>query len=283
MKSLIKKIGRVLLPPKTIPPTFLIIGAQKAGTTPLVRYLAQHPQLLIASDKEVDYFGSSTRHPLGKTFYHRYFRTRHRQKRQAFEASPHYLLAPNAAKQIQAYNPEARLIALLRDPVSRAFSAYKMYQRFLSKDPQFFDSWNARYYAPEEQQLLLKRPEAHATNLVLALEAEIEALRNGQLYEWHLLEYGLYARNLEPFFQHIPKENLLLLSSQELGDETADTLDTITSFLKIDSFDWQHADLRKSHQETKGATMPEAARQLLEEFYHEPNRDLERITGRRFY
>lgn len=279
MKTLLK----ALIPPRILPPTAFIIGAQKAGTTPLVRYLAQHPEILVSSDKEVDFFGSATRQPLGTTFYHRHFQTYDRRKQVAIEASPHYLFAPHAARDLHAYNPQARILCLLRDPVSRAFSAYRMYQRFLQTDPHFFQKWNARYYTPEEQATLLPRPRTHAEDLKLAVQEEIRAHRDGRLYEWHLLEYGLYARNLSRYVDRFPREHILLLPSHDLAANTAQSLEGICTFFELSAFDWQKADLRKSHQETKGASPPAEARQLLEEFYQNPNEALVSLTNQRFF
>lgn len=284
LRNVLGTVRRKIHPPRLVRPSVVIIGAQKAGTTPLVRYLSQHPRMLQASEKEMDYFGSATRGRLGEEFYHRHFRFYGAHENSvAFEASPHYLLADNAAQDLHDYAPDCRVVCLLRDPVSRAFSAFKMYQRFLREDSAFFRKWNARYHTEQDLDALLPRPPAHATDMAVAITAEIAAIERGERYEWHLLEYGLYARNLAPFFTHFSADQLHLIASEALAARTEETLQKLCAFLGVDAFDWARADLRKSHQETRGEKIPQAARQLLEDFYRQPDQQLEQLTGRQFY
>jgi hypothetical protein len=124
-------------------PTFIIIGAAKAGTTALYWYFAEHPAVFMSPVKETFYFAYGT-DAAGKLLYgdpdvHR-FPIRTRSEYEALfagageataigEASPIYLECPQAAERIHALIPTARLICSLRHPVDRAYSDYQMYLR----------------------------------------------------------------------------------------------------------------------------------------------------------
>src|SRR6476619_37478 len=107
-------------------PTTLIVGAQKAGTTQLYAYMVKHPRCYGAAEKEVDYF--SKRPDRSVAWYRSRFPLRRRVVRRTghvIEASPSYLPTPSALRQMKKVLPGARVIVLLRDPVSRAFSHYQ--------------------------------------------------------------------------------------------------------------------------------------------------------------
>jgi Sulfotransferase domain len=117
-------------------PDFLLIGAQKAGTTSLYAYLAAHPDVRPAARKEVHYFdlGFAAGAELGEGGYRAMFPLRAGlalQRRRAAgpvltgEASPYYLFHPVAPERAAALVPRARLLVLVRDPVERAWSHYR--------------------------------------------------------------------------------------------------------------------------------------------------------------
>ncbi len=113
-------------------PSFLIVGAQRCGTTSMYRALEQHPAVLRALlHKGVHYF--DTDYPRGLDWYQGHFPlTAHARLRQrsvgvpplTFEASPYYMFHPMAAERIARDLPGAKLLVLLRDPVERAYSAH---------------------------------------------------------------------------------------------------------------------------------------------------------------
>jgi hypothetical protein len=113
-------------------PSFLIVGAQRCGTTALYRALAQHPLVLKpVLRKGVHYF--DTAYGKGLSWYRAHFplkATAHRLERRygmrplGFESSPYYLFHPLAASRIARDLTGAKLIVLVRDPVERAFSAH---------------------------------------------------------------------------------------------------------------------------------------------------------------
>lgn len=121
-------------------PDFLIIGAAKSGTTALARYLDQHPGIFVCPMKETDFFGfdpvapppgrlwDDARHtfPVRTLPQYAALFAEAGAARLAGEASPLYLESPLAAGRIRATIPEVRLVAVLRNPVDRAWSGYLM-------------------------------------------------------------------------------------------------------------------------------------------------------------
>jgi hypothetical protein len=114
--------GRLTSPLRMLP-GFLIVGAQRCGTTSMYRALAEHPSIRKAVlHKGVHYFDMNYDRGLG--WYRAHFPLSLRGSALTFESSPYYLFHPLAAERIAADLPGVRLIVLVRDPVERAYSAY---------------------------------------------------------------------------------------------------------------------------------------------------------------
>ncbi len=103
-------------------PSFLVIGAQRAGTTALFNTLAQHPQIRTPIAKELQYL--SLNYGRGNRWYAAHFPTVEPGE-VTFEASPYYLFHPLAAQRAAVVLPEVRAVAMLRDPVKRAYSQWQ--------------------------------------------------------------------------------------------------------------------------------------------------------------
>lgn len=123
------KAFRLLTSPWRVLPDFIIIGAQRAGTTSLFEYLVQHPGIIPGLYKEVRYF--TDRWKLGPLYYRACFPTRGEMQRAressptcTFEATPEYMWSAVALQRIKNRMPNVRLVAILRDPIERALSQY---------------------------------------------------------------------------------------------------------------------------------------------------------------
>lgn len=121
-------------------PHFIIIGAGKSGTTSLYKYLQQHPQIFLPSKKELYFFAfEGEEHDDGVTRFEDYqalFQDAP-DDRVIGEVSSVYLFRPQAAERIHHYLPHAQLIAVLRNPIDRAFSSYLMHVG--DRHPSIFD------------------------------------------------------------------------------------------------------------------------------------------------
>jgi hypothetical protein len=130
-RELVRRVGHATAGLR-MTPDFLIVGAQRCGTTSLFRGLAEHPSVVPPlMHKGVHFFDTPDAYARGVRWYRGHFPLRTIADRRARgraitgEASPYYMFHPLGAERIAAALPAARLIVLLRDPVERAFSAYK--------------------------------------------------------------------------------------------------------------------------------------------------------------
>lgn len=179
-------------------PTFIIIGAAKAGTTALYWYCAEHPQVFMSPVKETFYFAygldESGRLLYGDPDVHR-FPVKSRSEYEALfagaaagqavgEASPIYLECPQAAERIYGLIPQARLVCSLRHPVDRAYSDYLMYIRRRGRafDPARDLNAAAEWARPDSRWMLVGR---YHSQLVRYYERfprdHIHVLLNGDL------------------------------------------------------------------------------------------------------
>lgn len=175
-------------------PNFLIIGAPRSGTTHLYHGLRQHPEVFMSDFKEPMFFAyegnpqPSVIHD--RESYEALFQGADVQQARG-EASTLYLYSPVAPENIQRTIPDARLIAILRNPVDRAFSQYT-FQRFLKTEPlETFEE---------------------------ALDAESERLQDP--IPFHLYRpVGLYSAQIKRYQDRFPSHQLLWLLQDELERE----------------------------------------------------------------
>jgi hypothetical protein len=178
-------------------PDFLVIGAQKAGTTTLHELLRRHPDVFLPACKEVHYFSLHADRPAG--WYSAHFRQA-RGGARCGEATPYYLFHPEAPGRIRRLLPKVRLVVLLRDPVERALSQY----------------FHARRHGFEMLGLEAAL-EAEAARLE---GAEHELSTPGATHYSHqkhsYMSRSRYERQLEPYRTLFPAEQLLVLKSEDL-------------------------------------------------------------------
>ncbi len=190
--------GRAALPgPLGRLPEFLIIGGQRCGTTSLYHYLAAHPSVRPATGKELQFF--SLHHRRGERWYRAHFPVR-APGVHSFEASPYYLFDPGVPARAAAMLPEARFIALLRDPAERAWSHY-LHTRSYGVEPLSFPD---------------------------ALDAEPARLATGGHTARRQFSYvarGRYAEQLARWFEHVPRERVLVVRTEELNTRYPQVLD----------------------------------------------------------
>lgn len=254
-------------------PTFLVLGAQKSGTTSLHRYLSEHPAVLRASPKEVRYF--SRTYDRGESWYRAQFplRTRRIVSRLRVgvwpavgEASPQYLFHPQAPERAHAFNPDMKLIAVLRDPVDRAYSQYQMQLRWGYEHGSFEDS-----LAQEEAELETELAKLYDDPPVYS------TLVNRISY----VARGRYADQLERWLALFPREQLLVLLTEELSTDPAEVMSRVCRFLGI-------PERRTTSYPLLGGgggvfeypPMAAMTRQRLARTFVAPNRRLEGLLGR---
>lgn len=132
-------------------PDFFIVGAPKCGTSALCTYLDQHPAICIASDKEPDFFGSDLQGKRAATTLDAYlalFRC-HPEKLWG-EGSTWYLFSKQAAQEIYAHNPQAKIIIMLRNPVDFMYAMHS--QSVFVADEDILDFEQALQAEPDRKQ-----------------------------------------------------------------------------------------------------------------------------------
>jgi hypothetical protein len=191
-------------------PNFLIIGAPRCGTTHLYRGLRQHPQVFMSDVKEPMFFayeGETRPGVIGeRAAYEALFAGSERFLARG-EASTLYLYHHDAPRRIRELIPDARLIAILRNPVDRAISQYT-FQRFLKVEP--LDTLEAALAAEEE------RRNNHAPPF--------------SLYR----DVGLYSQQIARYLALFPRHQLLFLLQDDLEQDPHAVFRTIFQFLDVD-------------------------------------------------
>jgi hypothetical protein len=203
-------------------PNFLVIGAAKSGTTALWSFLRQHPQVFMPDLKEPHHFAFEPdrsapvyRGP-GATI-HRDAVTDTDDYRALFdgakgaaaigEASALYLYLPDAAARIQAAMPDARLVAVLRQPADRAFSSFLHLKR------------QGREPAPDFEAALALEPERIADNWA---------------FLWRYRDLGHYPRQLSAYLDRFGSERLLVHLYDDLVQDPLEVMRRTYAFLGVD-------------------------------------------------
>jgi hypothetical protein len=191
-----------LLPQRERLPNFVIIGAFRSGTTSLARNVGSHPQAFMAAQKEVRFF--TDHYELGLDWYKRQFAGASNEPAVG-EASPVYMYSGKAMARMAAAIPEARLVAILRNPIDRAYSHYWM-MRSRGQEP-------------------LEFPDAIADEL-----NRIIAGNGPPAY----LAYGRYLRHLRVVCEHFPRENLHVIVFERFRDDPVEHYRSLCRFLGVD-------------------------------------------------
>jgi hypothetical protein len=243
-------------------PDFLIIGAKKCGTTFLYHLLARHPLVEPAASKELHFF--DVHFDLGVEWYRRFFSTpRWVDGRRTItgEATP-YIAHPLSPERIAGVVPQARLIALLRDPVERAYSDYQMVAR-KGRETLTFEGTIG---AAENVQ----RPDK---------EGEVRASLGGARHGY--LSRSIYVDQLLRWREHFPTQQLLVLKSEDFFENPKETLKVVLEFLDLPEWEPGAEELEggKRNEGRYEQEMDPSTRRRLEEYFEPHNRRLYDLLG----
>lgn len=189
MKALVTAKGGPL-------PDFLVIGAQRAGTTWLDHALRAHPEVFLPTRrKEVHFFDQH--YGRGVEWYASFFRAARSWPTapRVGEITPRYLYDPKVPARIHALLPDCRLIAVLREPVGRLYSHYGLHIRDYGERRPFMR------FAAEHDEAFAR---------------------------------GLYSEQLERYLAHFPSRQILILLFEEVMAEPHTALEKLATFLEID-------------------------------------------------
>ena len=245
-------------------PDFIIIGAQKCGTSTMFHHLAEHPDVFLPKRKELHFFDEN--YALGMEYYLRFF-NRRRMPDSPFctgEASPFYFFHPKAASRIKSNLPEIKLILLLRNPVNRAYSQYHHMKR---KGRLSLSFEHAIHLEPE---ILKNRKDAFV----------LDDQHSDLIYRrFSFLARSRYVEQLPVWYQYFNRDQLLILRSEDYFHDPASVFQQTYRFLGLPDF--RH-DFPKAHKPSDYPPMKPETRQKLIEYFKPFNHRFYELAGRDF-
>jgi len=253
-----------------MPPSFLIVGAQRCGTTSMSRILDEHPAVFGSLlNEEVHYFDLSYQPGMG--WYRSHFALSARARRAAaavrapamtFESSPYYMFHPLAPARIARDMPGVKLLVLLRDPVERAYSghSHEMAHGFETE--------------PFERALELES---------LRLDGEAERIVADPGYKSFSHQHhayrvrGEYAEQLETLERLFGRERMHVIESGDFFSKPEAAYDGVIAFLGLPNCGYPSFKRRNARPR---APMAESVRKALEEHYRPHDERLAAWLGR---
>lgn len=252
-------------------PDFLIIGAQRAGTTSLYRYLAEHPAVIPAVlNKGIHYF--DTDYGRGDSWYRSHFpsepykavvRRRTGQARVVTgEGSPYYSFHPLCPERIARTLPEARFIIMLRDPVGRAHSQYE-HERARGFESLTFEA----ALREEEARLAGEEDRMRAEPLYVSFEHQHHSY----------VARGRYVDQLRRWHDHVDPDRLLVIDAGAFFADPDAEYRTVLRFLELPERSLSEYGQLNAHSYH---VMSEEARAFLASRFDAADRELAELLGR---
>jgi hypothetical protein len=261
--------GRITSPARMLP-GFLIVGAQRCGTTSMYRTLSQHPDVLKAVlHKGVHYFDMN--YDRGMGWYRAHFPLRAAARRPGlaaggsaltFESSPYYMFHPLAANRIAIDLPDVRLLVLVRDPVERAYSAHahELARGFESEPfPRALELEDERLRGESEHMTLDPSYLSHS-------------------HQHHAyLARGRYAEQIDRLESIFGSDRLHIVDSGDFFTEPEPVYDGVLDFLGLRRHEYPEFE---RHNARPRSPMPEPLRARLDEYFLPFDEKLTRWLGR---
>ena len=253
--------------PLRVLPDFFVIGPGRTGTTSLYHYLDQHPSLSKSAYDELGFFDVNFH--LGLSWYRSLFPsifTKYRIKSKTnffmtYDVTPSYVRRPWNARRIKKLFPNSKLIVVLRNPVDKTYSHYylstqsgetRTFEEVIKKDMDDISKWNINskddnYFATKVENSRLAR--------------------------------GFYVEQLLSWFELFPKNQILIISSEELASNTKNVMNEIFKFLNLPEYDIPNID---KVNVSKYSKMNSETRKTLIDFFKPYNEQLFKFLDRKF-
>lgn len=232
---------------------FLIIGTQKAGTTALVHHLSRHEDIGFAKSKELHFFDRKRFYGLDKLAY-KYYESKfdfNSGKKIYGEATPIYLYWNDAPQRIYNYNPAIKLIAILRNPIDRAFS-----------------NWNMEVDRGNE-----------SLSFSEAIRNEATRVKRSYPYQDRLFSYvdrGFYSKQILRYQQLFQKDQMLFLKYEDYFKDQQGTMEHIFQFLELNSGNYTFQP-KTVHKRKYHSDLNDSDRDYLRRLYSEEITNLENM------
>ena len=245
-------------------PDFLIIGAVRSGTTSLYYDICQHPSVKKAAYDEIGFFDDN--YHLGEDWYRSLFPTKKKMREVkqntgnaiTGEDTPFYIWNEIACKRIAEVLPNVKLIAILRNPVDRAYSNYFLGVRH-SNETKNFD------------HAIMKDIEF--------LDSKIKMEFKNSDYKKSYVAKGFYAKQLKKWFEHFEKKQIFITTTEELDNNPNIVLEQIFKFLELPNYSIKEI---KRHKKSKYPKMNENVRKKLLNYFEPYNEELFELINQRF-
>ncbi len=248
-------------------PDFVVFGAAKSGTTALYDYLGAHPLVVACRTKEIHFADRPHNAAKGARWYRSWFPRRRLLERvgrangapraRCGEATPNYLAQSGSARRLAQVAPDVRLVALLREPGSRAWSHYRM-RNGPESDPAAF----AASVRAEAETLVA---DGHAPT------SDWTAIKSGYLSQSH------YAAELDEWFASFSAEQILLVRSEDLFAEPEVVYLRICRHIGLP--DRPSPSFEVVNESAGTPDLPADVRSWLDRHFVEPNARLSELTG----
>ncbi|MFI5008676.1 MAG: sulfotransferase family protein [Solirubrobacterales bacterium] len=227
---------------------FLVIGAQRSGTTSLWRHLASHPEIYVPPSKEAPFFSHDEPFARGLEWYlGEFFAEAHPAQRWG-TVSPHYMMGSpgvdvgEVARRIHSLLPQVKLIAVLRDPIERAQSHHRMVLH-RGRETRDFDTAARELLVPE----MLER-----------------ARREPPLVQPYFVQ-GEYGRILGNYLALFGREQLHVLLTSDLRDDPGEAMRAIFAFLGVDERHEPPEPMKRHHRGGRARRLDADAEQALKD------------------
>ena len=255
-----------------VKPDFYIIGFAKCGTTSLFEYLISHPNIHPPKGKEIDFFDrlysrGINWYKVGFPFTIQKFieKVFFRKKFLTGEATPRYIEHPHAINRIKQTTPNAKFIILLRNPIDRAFSQHNMNVKNDYEINNFNDA--------------LKEEPRRISNRIEKMTNDITYYSwNYDLYAY--LEHGLYVDKIKRWMEVFPKEQFLIIQSEEFFKNPSKTYNDVLEFLGLKLFSLKKFEIKG--KVNKNRTIDDDFRNELVDYFKPHNQKLYDFLGKSF-
>jgi hypothetical protein len=240
-------------------PDFVIIGTQRGGTTSLHAYLSAHPQVMTPATKELHFL--TDRYERGPDWYLGHFPGELPPDVITGEATPYALFHPLAPRRLLDIAPAAKSIVLLRNPVDRAYSQFLLERSRGKETLDFAAALDAEGQRLDGEEARLARDPAYVSD---------------PHKHASYMARGEYARQLERWFGVFPREQVLVVRSEDLYERSAETFTRVADFLAI------NPDVTipfTTHNQTSGPPLDPAIRRRLSEHFAPLNARLADLLG----
>ena len=252
---------RGLTSPLRVLPDFIVIGVGRGGTTSLYNYLNQHNCIQKSSYDEIGFFDDN--YHLGLNWYRSMFPTKYEKQKViqkfgkflTYDVTPWYVRRPWTANRIKSLLPSVKIIVVLRNPVDRTYSHYHLTRREKGLTKSFEEIIDEDIQKINNYDDDLKNSEEYYAELV----------QNSHIAR------GFYLEQLEIWLTIFDKKNILIISSEDLAENTQKTMNSIFNFLDLEN---QIIPNLQKINVGKYPKMKEETRKTLENYFFDHNKNL---------